>query len=607
MRLSQAYFFTLRETPQGAEIASHQLLVRAGYLRRLGSGSYAHLPLMRRVLNKIERVVRAELSALGAQEVALPLLQNAELWRESGRWDTYTRAEGLMFTAQDRAGRDLALAPTHEEAVTALARETLRSYRQLPAHLFQIGPKFRDELRPRFGLLRTREFSMKDGYSFHEDEASLQGTYEAVGAAYGRIFDRLGLAWRAVEADSGAIGGARSREFMVLAQAGEDEVLYTEDGRYAANAQKAESRPREAQRSPFQTFERRFTPGTLTVADACAALGCHASNVVKNVLYDATFDTGLLAPVLVSVRGDDDVNETKLANALARHAEHLGARALLALEVARPERWAEGELPLGFLAPNLGDEVIAQREGVHGRFLRFADHAATDLRNFTTGANQADVHVVGANWGEQFTLPEIVDLRQARAGERALHDEAQHLRGARGIEIGHIFQLGTRYSRAMNATFAGRNGQELPFHMGCYGIGLTRLAQAAAEQHFDSRGLAWPLALAPYHVIVTVANVQDEAQRMASEALYAQLSAAGVEAMLDDREERPGVKFMDADLIGIPLRVTVGRALARGAAELTERRAGTGEEVPLAQLVGRVRERLASLHEDAQNMYSYSL
>lgn len=426
MRLSRSLFVTLRDVPSEAEIPSHQLLLRAGYVRRLGSGLYAHLPLLRRVLARVEAIVREELDALGAQEVSLPHLQDADLWRASGRWDAYTGGEGLLFHLADRAGREHALAPTHEEAVAAVARDTVGSYRQLPLTLYQIGAKFRDELRPRFGLLRTREFVMKDAYSFHADEADLAQTYEAMSAAYARIFARCGLEVLAVDADSGAIGGAVSREFMVLADVGEDEVLYTPDGRFAANVEKAGGR---------------------------------------------------------------------------------------------------------------------------------------------------------------------------RAGDAADHDAGQTLRSARGIEVGHVFQLGTRYAEALGATFAGPDGRARPLWMGCYGIGVTRLAAAAAEQHHDADGLRWPTALAPHHAVVTVANASEAAARAAGERLYAELRAAGVDAALDDREERAGVKFRDADLAGFPYRVTVGRGLAAGEVEVRSRRTGEARAVPVedvaAVVAARVRADLA--------------
>ncbi|WP_217218448.1 proline--tRNA ligase [Deinococcus peraridilitoris] len=446
MRLSNALFVTQRETPSEAELTSHQLLLRAGFIRRVGSGTYAYLPLLQRVLHKLHDIIRQELAAIGAQECLLPQLQSADLWRESGRWDSYTQAEGIMFALTDRQGREQALGPTHEEVVTFLARDLIRSYRQLPVHLYQIQTKFRDEIRPRFGLLRAREFTMKDGYSFHATPDDLHITFEQVGEAYARILDRAGVRWRAVQADSGAIGGSNSREFMVLAQAGEDEVLYTDDGVYAANSEKAESRLSKAWPSPFQAFEKRATPNAATIESICRLLSCHASNVVKNVLYEAHLN-GVMVPVLVSVRGDQTVNETKLANVITQIAPTFGADTLLRLVVPSAEQqraWLRRNLPLGYLSPDLGDEFIADVPSVAAQFLRLVDRSAAELTNFVTGANESEVHVVGANWTEQFTLPpSVVDVRLAREGDTSLHDASQRLRSARGIEVG-IFSSSAR-------------------------------------------------------------------------------------------------------------------------------------------------------------------
>ncbi|MDL2344689.1 proline--tRNA ligase [Deinococcus sp. MIMF12] len=576
MRVSQSLFVTWREAPADAETCGTSLLTRAGFVRKLGSGLYANLPLMQRVLHKLEAVLREELDAV-AQEVSFPLLQPEGLWRESGRWDAYTQAEGIMFTVTDRAGRQLALGPTHEEVAVAVVRELVTSYRDLPVSVYQIGRKFRDELRPRFGLLRTREFTMKDGYSFHASPEDLRAHFEAMSGVYACILTRLGVHWRAVEADSGNIGGAESREFMVLTDVGEDEVLYTLDGQYAANAERAVSRALETGPSPFQGFQRHHTPGTATVAAACVALGCEPAHMVKNVLYDAVFSCGegtRLVPVMVSLRGDHTVNAVKLWNAVQARAEQVDGGTLLSLDVAQPEEWTSGDLPLGYIAPDLPNQVIDRRKDVHPAFLRLCDEAVATLRNFTTGANETDWHVTGANWDETYPLPDVADLRQARAGEMAVHDASQLLHSARGIEVGHVFQLGTRYAQVMDAGFTAADGCHQPFHMGCYGIGVTRLAQAVAEQLSDEQGLVWPPVIAPYTVILTPVDLGNERQREAAEALYAQLWANGIEALLDDRPERAGVKFADADLTGIPYRVTLGRGLERGEVELKDRRSG---------------------------------
>jgi prolyl-tRNA synthetase len=534
MRLSNMLFVTLREDPAEAEIPSHKLLLRAGYIRRIGSGIYAYLPLMWRVLQKVSQIVREEMNATGAQECLLPQLQPSELWKESGRWDTYTKAEGIMFAFTDRQEREVALGPTHEEVITTVARDMIRSYRQLPLHLYQIQTKFRDEIRPRFGLMRGREFIMKDGYSFHTDEESLKKTYQDMYQAYSNMMRRSGLKFRPVEADSGAIGGSGSTEFMILAEAGEDEVLYTEDGQYSANVEKAVSLPPDAEPSPFTTYEKRDTPNTPTIDSLCEFLKCSPTQIVKNVLYQAIYDNGMTVLVLVSIRGDQDVNEVKLNNELVRQAEQYNAKTLLSLTVpdaAAQQKWASKPLPLGYIAPDISDDYIKitppKEGGGHPSVLRLVDKTVVELKNFVTGSNESGYHVVGANWGEQFQLPKLeVDLRKAKIGDRAIHNPSQTLQSARGIEAGHIFQLGTKYSKAMGATYTSESGEELPLYMGCYGVGVSRLAQAAVEQSYDKDGIIWPVAIAPYHAIICVPNVGDAAQMEAAEKLYTELNAS---------------------------------------------------------------------------------
>ncbi|HEY9876195.1 MAG TPA: proline--tRNA ligase [Candidatus Obscuribacterales bacterium] len=594
MRLSQMLFVTLREDPAEAEIPSHKLLLRAGYIRRIGSGIYAYLPLMWRVLTKIRQIVQEEMNATGAQECLLPQLQPAELWRESGRWDTYTQAEGIMFALEDRQERELGLGPTHEEVITTIARDMIRSYRQLPLHLYQIQSKFRDEIRPRFGLMRGREFIMKDGYSFHVDEESLKKTYQDMDRAYSNMLRRAGLAFRAVDADPGAIGGSGSQEFMVLAEAGEDEVLYTEDGQYAANVEKAVSMPESAQPSPFTSYEKRETPGTETINKVCQFLKCSPTQLVKNVLYQAVYDNGMTVLVLVSIRGDQEVNEVKLQNELVRLAEQYGGKTIIALQVPdaqAQQKWAAKPLPLGYIAPDIGDDYIVSDKQLHPKFLRLVDKTAVDLKNFVTGANESGYHVVGANWGEQLQLPErVVDVRKAIGGDHAIHNPEQTLQSARGIEVGHIFQLGTKYSKAMGATYTNEQGEEVPLVMGCYGFGVSRLAQAAVEQSYDKDGIIWPVAIAPYHVIISVPNVGDAQQMEAAQKLYDQLNEAGIETLLDDRNERAGVKFKDADLIGIPYRIVTGRSLQAGKVEVVERATRKSQELALDEIVFTIKQ-----------------
>ncbi|MDF2388647.1 proline--tRNA ligase [Nostoc ellipsosporum NOK] len=589
MRLSQMLFVTLRDDPADAEIPSHKLLLRAGYIRRIGSGIYAYLPLMWRVLQKVSQIVREEMNATGAQECLLPQLQPADLWKESGRWDTYTKAEGIMFSLIDRREQQLGLGPTHEEVITAIARDMIRSYRQLPLNLYQLQTKFRDEIRPRFGLMRGREFIMKDGYSFHVDEASLKETYQDMYQAYSNMLRRSGLAFRPVEADSGAIGGSGSTEFMVLAEAGEDEVLYTEDGKYAANVEKAVSLSADAEPSPFTTYEKRETPGTETIEKLCQFLKCSPTQVVKNVLYQTVYDNGITVLVLVSIRGDQEVNEVKLQNELTKLAANYGAKTIIALDVPNPETqqtWTAKSLPLGYIAPDIGDEYIAANKQIHPKFVRLVDKTTVDLKNFVTGSNETGYHVVGANWGEQFQLSEIVvDVRKARSGDRAIHNPEQTLQSARGIEVGHIFQLGTKYSQAMGANYTNEQGEEKPLFMGCYGVGVSRLAQSAVEQSYDKDGIIWPVAIAPYHVIVTIPNINDAQQVEIAEKIYTELNQAGIETLLDDRDERAGVKFKDADLIGIPYRIVTGRAIANGKVEVVERATRKSQEIPIDEVI----------------------
>ncbi len=594
MRLSQMLFVTLREDPADAEIPSHKLLLRAGYIRRIGSGIYAYLPLMWRVLQKVSAIVREEMNATGAQECLLPQLQPAQLWQESGRWDTYTKAEGIMFALTDRREQELGLGPTHEEVITAIARDMIRSYRQLPLHLYQMQTKFRDEIRPRFGLMRGREFIMKDGYSFHTDEESLKKTYQEMDQAYRKMLRRCGLAFRAVEADSGAIGGSGSQEFMVLAEAGEDEVLYTEDGNYAANVEKATSLPVDPEASTFTTYEKRETPGTETIEQLCKFLKCSPTQIVKNVLYQAEYDNGKTVLVLISIRGDQEINEVKLQNELTKRSQEYGAKTVLTLTVpdaTAQEKWAAKSLPLGYIASNLGDEYIRSTQSVHPQFLRLVDQTVVDLKNFVTGSNEANYHLVGANWGEQLLLPHnAVDIRKARPGERALHNPQQTLQTARGIEVGHIFQLGNKYSQAMGATYTSEQGEAIPLVMGCYGLGVSRLAQSAVEQSYDKDGIIWPVAIAPYHVIICIPNITDTKQIEVAEKLYTELNANGIETLLDDRDERAGVKFKDAELIGIPYRIVTGRAIANGKVEVVERKNRKSEEIEIEEVVKRVKQ-----------------
>ena len=610
MRVSRLMLVTLRDDPAEAEIVSHKLLLRAGFTRRISSGVYAYLPLLWRVLQKISQIVREEMNGSGALEVLLPQLQPAELWERSGRWAGYTAGEGIMFHLTDRQGRQQGLGPTHEEVITALAADLIRSYRQLPVNLYQIQTKFRDEIRPRFGLMRGREFIMKDAYSFHADEASLRQTYAAMDGAYRRIFARCGLRTVAVEADSGAIGGSASQEFMVTAEAGEDLVLASADGRYAANQERAVSFAPEAVPLGPDPCHALATPGQTTIEALVAAHGFHPTQIVKVLLLAARFADRTVQPVLVSLRGDQQLNEVKLANAItAVLADHGGLLEVAPLDDDLVKRWNVqprfDAVPFGYLGPDLPDEVIDK--GITGptsfgekspqlenHFLRLADPTALDLQRFVCGANKADSHRVGATWADLGPLPQSVDLRAAQPGDRCLHDGSQHLEATRGIEVGHIFQLGRKYSTALEATFTNEAGQEEPLWMGCYGIGVSRLAQAAVEQNHDANGICWPLAIAPFAVIVVIASLNEPVQVELAERLYGALQAAGVEVLLDDRDERAGVKFKDADLIGIPFRVVVGRGAANGQVELVSRLGGEKQDLAADDLIPRLMQRIAA-------------
>ena len=584
MRVSRLLLVTLRDVPAEAEITSHQLLLRAGYIRRVGSGIYAYLPLMWRVLQKITAVVREEMNRAGAQETLLPQLHPAELWQKSGRWQGYTAGEGIMFHLEDRQGRELGLGPTHEEVITSLAGELLRSYRQLPVNLYQIQTKFRDEIRPRFGLMRGREFIMKDAYSFHASEADLRETYGVMDQAYRRIFERCGLDAVPVDADSGAIGGAASQEFMVTADAGEDLILISDDGQYAANQEKAVSMPSAASPLPDGPEESIPTPGLGSIESLCDAKGWDPSQVVKVLLFVATLDDETLQPLLVSLRGDQELNPTKVVNAVSRTLN----KGVLDCRPITPEdnnRQQIDPLPFGSIGPDLSDDVLKGAKTWEPTFLRLADETASELSSFICGANTPDLHRFNTSWTAIGQKPTSLDLRNARAGDVCQHNAESRLTEKRGIEVGHIFQLGRKYSEAMESRFTNENGKTEPFWMGCYGIGVSRLAQAAVEQHHDDSGICWPTAIAPFEAIVVVANIQDETQAQLGEALYSELQNAGVDVLIDDRKERAGVKFKDADLIGIPWRIVVGRDASEGTVELVCRSSREVQKLPHVEAV----------------------
>jgi prolyl-tRNA synthetase len=566
MRLSLLPWTTLKETPADAEVISHKLLLRAGLIRRLTSGIFTWMPLGLKVLRRVERIVREEMDRAGALEVLMPAVQPAELWQETGRWDRYG---DLLLRIRDRHERDYCFGPTHEEIITDLARRELKSYRQLPVSYYQIQTKFRDEIRPRFGLMRAREFVMKDAYSFHMDQASLDRTYDAMAAAYGRIFTRLGLRFRTVEADSGEIGGSRSQEFHVLADSGEDAIAYCDTDGFAANIEMAPAFPPQQPRAGgTQPMQRVATPGARSIEEVCAFLKVAPERCVKTLLVEAT-DGGLVA---LALRGDHTLNTVK--------AERLP-------QVKRPLTMASAErvaaltgAPPGFAGP----------AGL--RVALVADHSAAALANFVAGANEKDFHVTGVNWGRDAPEPATADLRNVVAGDPS--PSGGPLAIARGIEVGHIFQLGDKYSKAMNATVLDQDGKERVMTMGCYGIGVSRIVAAAIEQNHDEQGIVWPDPMSPFDVELLLLNPKSaEPVTVAAETLYLELQKAGLEVLLDDRDARPGVKFAEADLLGVPHRVVIGeRGVKEGVVEYRHRRSGTEHKVALHEAVAFLRSRI---------------
>jgi prolyl-tRNA synthetase len=563
MKRSQLFLPTMRDVPAESEVISHQLMLRAGLIRRVAAGIYAYLPLGHRVMQKVSQIIREEMNRVGAQELLLPAVQPAELWQESGRWELMGKE---MMRLKDRHERDFCLGPTHEEVITDLVRREIRSYRQLPLMLYQIQTKFRDEIRPRFGLMRGREFIMKDAYSFDRDDAGADASYRKMYDAYGAIFSRCGLQYSAVEAESGAIGGSYSQEFMVLADTGEDAIAVCDGCRYAANIERAEIAA-DLTAPPGETMkplEQRETPGQTTVEQVAAYLGVPRQAVVKTLLYEAD---GRVVGVLV--RGDRQVNEAKLV-------KHLQTERLRFADRATIERITGG--PEGFSGP-VGLSTVTI----------LADHEVRGMCNIVVGANAPDVHYVNANSGRDFGVDRYLDVRMVSENDPCTRC-GKPLRIVRGIEVGHVFKLGTKYSASMDATYLDAGGTTQPIVMGCYGIGVGRTAAAAIEQHHDADGIVWPLPIAPLQVMVVLVNVADSRSWETAQSLHDALEAAGVEVLLDDRDERPGVKFKDADLIGLPLRVTIGKALAQGQVELMARRARRTTMVRVEEVVPRVRQ-----------------
>jgi prolyl-tRNA synthetase len=565
MRASRFFIATLKEVPADAEVVSHRLMLRASLIRRLSAGVYTWLPLGMRVLAKVERIVREEMNRAGALELVMPVVQPAELWQESGRWQAYG-PELLRF--KDRHERDFVIQPTSEEVITELARAELKSYRRLPVHFYQIQTKFRDERRPRFGIMRGREFVMKDGYSFHADYADLEREYRNMHDTYTRIFTRLGLRFRAVAADTGAIGGTGSHEFHVLADSGEDAIAWCPQSDYAANVELAEAVfPQEKRKAPAEEMRKVPTPGKKTCEEVAELLKIDLTRTVKAVavMHDDRYS-------LLLVRGDHSLNEIK-----ASKVEGLSPfRFATAAEIQR----AHGCEP-GYIGP-------VGLEGVRV----IADRTVAAMNDFVCGANEAGFHLAGVNWGRVLSEPAVVaDIRNVVAGDPS-PDGKGPLEIQRGIEVGHIFQLRTKYSEAMKAAFLDEKGESRPFEMGCYGIGVTRIVAAAIEQNHDARGIAFPASIAPFEVaIVPIGYHRSETVRAAADKLYAELAAAGVDALMDDREERPGVLFADMDLIGVPHRVVLGeRGLAAGNAEYKARRDEKPADLPLGEVVAHIKK-----------------
>ena len=570
MRLSNYPINTLKEVPAEAELISHQLMLRAGLIRRLAAGLYSWLPIGLRVLRKVERIVREEMNRAGALEIVMPVIQPAELWQESGRWQAYGPE---LLRIVDRHKRDFVAGPTHEEVVTDIARRELKSYRQLPVNFYQIQTKFRDEIRPRFGVMRAREFIMKDAYSFHIDEASLREGYRSMYDAYVRIFTRTGLRFRAVRADSGAIGGDVSQEFHVLASSGEDAIVFSDGDEYAANLEAAVAiPPTEPRPAASQSLTKVSTPGAKTIEDLIRFLEVPATTTVKTLLVDGAEENDVVALV---VRGDHELNAIK-AQKLPGVANPL--------RMASADRIARSSAAvIGYIGP----------VGFKGRI--YVDHSALALADFVAGANEKDMHYTGVNWDRDVQGMIAADIRNVVEGDPSPSGQGR-LKIARGIEVGHIFQLGQKYSDPMKGVVLDESGKEVKLYMGCYGIGVTRIVAAAIEQNHDERGIIWPDPIAPFQVVLVPMGMQKSVRvREVADRLYAELTAAGIEVLYDDRDARPGVKFADAELLGIPHRLVVGdRGLEAGKLEYRGRRDTESREFPLDDAFDFIRARVAA-------------
>ena len=575
MRASRFFISTLKEAPSDAEIISHKLMMRAGMIKRLGSGIYTYMPMGLRVIRKVENIIREEMNRAGAIELLMPVVQPAELWQETGRWD---KMGPELMRVKDRHGRDYAIQPTSEEVITDVVRTDIKSYRQLPINLYHIQTKFRDERRPRFGLMRGREFTMKDAYSFDRDVAGMQQSYQIMYDAYVRIFNRFGLQFRAVAADNGAIGGSGSHEFHVIADTGEDALVYCPNSDYAANIEAAEAvAPAVPRNAPVQPLTKTSTPGKAKCEDVAQLLSLPLSQTVKSIVLAVDKEAPAEKEIwLLLLRGDHDLNEVK-----ANKVPGLGAYRF-ASESEIVEWFGT---PPGYLGP------IGTKKPVKV----VADRTVAAMSDFVCGANEVDFHYTGANWGRDLPEPMVVDLRNVVAGDPS-PDGKGELAIQRGIEVGHVFQLGTRYSEDMKATYLDETGKPQLMQMGCYGIGVTRILGAAIEQNFDDKGIIWPTAIAPFEVVLCPMGYdRSEAVKAETDKLYEALQAAGVDVIVDDRGERPGVMFADWELIGVPHRVVIGdRGLKEGKLEYQGRRDSAATVVPVAEMTDFVKARLAA-------------
>ena len=570
MRVTSFPMTTLRDAPSEAEIISHKLLLQGGYIRRVSSGIYAYMPLMLRVIEKISLIIDKELSKIGCSKLLLPQLHPGELWEKSGRWEGYTAGEGIMFNLKDRQERHYGLAPTHEEVITSIASEIINSYKQLPVCYYQIQTKFRDEIRPRFGLMRGREFIMKDGYSFHSSEDDLKDFYKKMEKSYENIFKNCGLETIGVDADSGAIGGAASKEFMVTANSGEDSILFTKSGSYAANIEKAVSMPKESK--PIKKFDQTLiqTPNQKTIEDLCKFNNLDATQVVKVILYLGEFEDNTKLPIAACIRGDQYINEIKIFNLLNKIYDSN----LINLSIIENKSSINKNLsgiPMGYLGPDISDEFINKNSLWEKQWVRIVDYSASKLESFISGANQLNVHKYFKSWISLDNTFITSDIRNAQEGDYISLDKGETLIETKGIEIGHIFQLGQKYSEKLNAKFSNSNGGLENLWMGCYGIGVTRLAQAAIEQNHDDEGICWPIQIAPFNVVLIPTNFKDPIQKKLSDDIYSVFQKNNIDVLIDDRDERAGVKFKDADLIGIPFRIIIGRDAINNQVELASR------------------------------------